>query len=69
MPVAGCNPAGVCGPVTEEGILSALAGFVAVWGGLLVLAGFIRSLRRSRRRASAPVAVQAPRSGLPDSTT
>ena len=35
-------------PVTEEGIVSAVAGFVAVWGGLLLLAGFIRSLRRPR---------------------
>ena len=51
-------------PVTREGLLSALAGFVAVWGGLLVLGGLIRSLRRPRRRA----AVQAPRSGLPDRT-
>jgi UPF0716 family protein affecting phage T7 exclusion len=52
-------------PVTQQGILLALAGFVAAWGGLLLLAGFIRSLRRPRRRA----AVQAPRSGLPDRTT
>jgi hypothetical protein len=52
-------------PVTQEGFLSALAGFIAVWGGLLLLGGFIRSLRRPRRRD----AVQAPRSGLPDSTT
>jgi hypothetical protein len=51
-------------PVTQEGFLSALAGFVAVWGGLLLLGGFIRSLRRPRRRA----AVQAPRSGFPDRT-
>jgi hypothetical protein len=36
-------------PVTEEGILSAVAGFVAVWGGILLLAGFIRSLRRRPR--------------------
>jgi hypothetical protein len=41
-------------PVTEEGLLSSAAGFIAVWGGLLLLAGFIRSLwRRPRsRRAS-----------------
>ena len=37
-------------PVTEEGLLSAAAGFIAVWGGLLLLAGFIRSLRRPRPR-------------------
>lgn len=40
-------------PVTEEGFVSAAAGFIAVWGGLLLLAGFIRSLRRPRPRASA----------------
>jgi hypothetical protein len=38
-------------PVTEEGLVSAAAGFIAVWGGLLLLAGFIRSLRRPRPRA------------------
>lgn len=37
-------------PVTEEGLLSAATGFVAVWGGLLLLAGFLRSLFRRRRR-------------------
>jgi hypothetical protein len=37
-------------PVTEEGILSAAAGFIAVWGGALLLAGFLRSLVRPRRR-------------------
>jgi hypothetical protein len=38
-------------PVTQEGILSAAAGFVALWGGILLAAGFIRSLvRRPRRR-------------------
>jgi hypothetical protein len=38
-------------PVTEEGILSAASGFVAVWGGILLLASFVRSLwpRRARR--------------------
>lgn len=35
-------------PVTEEGMASALAGFIAAWGGLLLSAGFIRSLRRPR---------------------
>jgi len=39
-------------PVTEEGILSAAAGFVAVWGGILLLAGFLRSLFRRPRRAA-----------------
>jgi hypothetical protein len=40
-------------PVTEEGLLSAAIGFVAVWGGVLLLAGFLRSLfRRPRRRES-----------------
>jgi hypothetical protein len=38
-------------PVTQEGVLSAAGGFVAVWGGLLLLSGFVRSLlRRPRRR-------------------
>jgi hypothetical protein len=36
-------------PVTEEGILSTAIGFVAVWGGLLLLMGFIRSLWRRPR--------------------
>jgi hypothetical protein len=36
-------------PMTEEGILSASLGFVTVWGGILLLAGFIRSLRQPRR--------------------
>jgi len=41
-------------PVTEEGILSAAAGFVAIWGGVLLLAGFLRSLaRRPRPRPEA----------------
>jgi Protein of unknown function (DUF2937) len=54
-------------PVTEEGALSAAAGFIAVWGGLLLLSGFLRSLFRRRRRPQTPV--QASRSGLPASTT
>ncbi len=40
-------------PVTEEGLLSAAIGFVAVWGGVLLLAGFLRSLRRPRSRRAA----------------
>jgi hypothetical protein len=36
-------------PITEEGILSAAIGFVAVWGGILLLAGFLRSFRRRSR--------------------
>jgi hypothetical protein len=41
-------------PVTEEGILSATIGFVAVWGGILLLMGFVRSLvRRPRTRREA----------------
>jgi hypothetical protein len=41
-------------PVTEEGILSTGIGFIAVWGGLLLLSGFLRSLfRRSRSKRPA----------------
>jgi len=41
-------------PVTEEGVLSTAIGFIAVWGGLLLLIGFIRSLwRRPRSRRAA----------------
>ncbi len=41
-------------PVTEEGILSTGIGFIAVWGGLLLLSGFLRSLfRRSRSKRTA----------------
>lgn len=41
-------------PVTEEGLLATAIGFVAVWGGILLLAGFLRSLfRRSRQTANA----------------
>ncbi|MBM6594890.1 DUF2937 family protein [Microvirga pudoricolor] len=40
-------------PVTQEGLLSAAAGFILFWGGFLLLAGFIRSLRRSRRAQAA----------------
>lgn len=36
-------------PVTEEGVLSTAIGFVAVWGGVLLLTGFVRSLRRRPR--------------------
>ena len=38
-------------PVTEEGLLSTAIGFIAVWGGILLLAGFLRSFRRRPRRA------------------
>lgn len=41
-------------PVTEEGVVSAAAGFTAVWGGVLLLSGFLRSLfRRPRQTVSA----------------
>ncbi|WP_230531437.1 DUF2937 family protein [Microvirga roseola] len=40
-------------PVTQEGIISAAAGFFAVWGGVLLLAGLVRTLRRSRRQPPA----------------
>jgi hypothetical protein len=35
-------------PVTQEGLVSAAAGFVAVWGGILLLAGLLRRRRRPR---------------------
>ena len=35
-------------PVTQEGLLSTAFGFIVVWGGILLLAGFIRSLFRQR---------------------
>jgi Protein of unknown function (DUF2937) len=37
-------------PVTEEGLVCAALGFAAAWGGLLLLAGFARSLRRKPER-------------------
>ncbi len=40
-------------PVTEEGVLSTAIGFIAVWGGLLLLSGFLRSLRRPHRTVRA----------------
>ncbi|MBB4041025.1 hypothetical protein GGR34_002688 [Microvirga flocculans] len=41
-------------PVTEEGLLATAIGFVAVWGGILLLAGFLRSLfRRPRQTVNA----------------
>lgn len=40
-------------PVTEEGLLSTAVGFIAVWGGILLLSGFIRSLMRRPRTRSA----------------
>jgi hypothetical protein len=41
-------------PVTEEGILATAIGFVMVWGGILLLMGFVRSLfRRPRARSEA----------------
>jgi hypothetical protein len=42
-------------PVTEEGFLSAVGGFTAVWGGLLLLFGFLRSLFRRPRRQQKPI--------------
>ncbi len=35
-------------PLTEEGLLSAAIGFVTFWGGLILGAGFTRSLLRRR---------------------
>jgi Protein of unknown function (DUF2937) len=42
-------------PVTQEGVLAAAGGFVALWGGILLLAIFVRSLfRRSGRGGRRP---------------
>lgn len=38
-------------PVTAEGVLSSATGFVAVWGGILLLAGFVRSFFRRPRQS------------------
>lgn len=38
-------------PVTEEGIVSTVIGFIAVWGGILLFAGFVRSLFRPQRQS------------------
>ncbi|MCG7394436.1 DUF2937 family protein [Microvirga sp. ACRRW] len=40
-------------PVTEEGLLSTAIGFIIVWGGILLLAGFLRSFRRRSPRTVA----------------
>ena len=40
-------------PVTEEGLLATAIGFIATWGGILLLVGFVRSLRRPRARTVA----------------
>ncbi|PVE24645.1 DUF2937 domain-containing protein [Microvirga sp. KLBC 81] len=37
-------------PVTEEGIISTISGFIVVWGGILLFAGFLRSLLRRPRQ-------------------
>lgn len=39
-------------PVTEEGLLSTAVGFIAIWGGVLLFAGFLRSFRRPRARVA-----------------
>lgn len=41
-------------PVTEEGLFSTAIGFIAVWGSILLFAGFLRSFRRRPR--TSPVA-------------
>ncbi|KLK90388.1 hypothetical protein AA309_25885 [Microvirga vignae] len=41
-------------PVTEEGVISTVIGFIVVWGGILLIAGFLRSLfRRPRQQVRA----------------
>ncbi|MGF9757235.1 DUF2937 family protein [Microvirga sp. 0TCS3.31] len=42
-------------PVTAEGVLSAAAGFIVIWGSLLLFSGFLRSLFRRPRRQREPV--------------
>lgn len=42
-------------PVTQEGFLSAAGGFVLLWGGVLLLAGFLRRARRRAARAPLPL--------------
>ncbi len=37
-------------PITEEGLVSGAAGFAVAWGGVLVLAGFLKSLRGTSLR-------------------
>jgi hypothetical protein len=44
-------------PVTEEGLLSTAIGFTVVWGGVLLLVGFVRSLFRRRPRAQSAARV------------
>ena len=41
-------------PITEEGLVCGALGFAAVWGGVLLLAGFVRSLRRRPERPARP---------------
>ncbi|WP_210496712.1 DUF2937 family protein [Microvirga antarctica] len=40
-------------PVTQEGVVSAAFGFVGIWGGVLLLWGFLRSLFRRPARVQA----------------
>jgi hypothetical protein len=41
-------------PITEEGLVCGALGFAAMWGGVLLLAGFVRSLRRRPERPGRP---------------
>ena len=54
-------------PVTQEGLVSTALGFVVVWGVVLLLARFARSLFR-RREPSATAPDQA-FGGFPESAT
>ncbi|HEX2553551.1 MAG TPA: DUF2937 family protein [Microvirga sp.] len=47
-------------PITEEGIVAALAGFAVAWGAVLLLTGLIRGLFR-RRPVRLPAPVPSPR--------
>ena len=46
-------------PVTQEGIVSAAAGFVLLWGGVLLLAWLVRSLRRRSHRHGRALRLEA----------
>jgi hypothetical protein len=46
-------------PVTQEGVISAAAGFLVLWGAVLILAWLFRGLRRRQRRHGRALRVEA----------